>query len=344
MKPHTALAIVLLLLAGSRSLAQEWAKKMFDRTSHDFGVVAKGAKVQCVFNVENIYVEDAHIDFVTSNCQCTSAQISKPWLKTWEKAQITVVVDTRKYTGRRDATLRVKFDKPFEGEMQLQVQCFIRGDIVIKPEVVQFGSVPQGKGFRQKVTVQYAGRADWKIEKIECNNEHLAGQAVEIGRVPDPATHATHVTYELLVTLKGDTPPGYVQDVLYLVTNDPNAQTARIPVAVEGSVTAPLQARPSPLMMGLVDAGQTRTDKLVVQGQTPFRIVGVRCDDPRFKVTLPEGAAKTWHVILVTFTADATPGKVNGKVRIETDQGAAASVEVPVQVQIVPKPLGPEGG
>ena len=37
---------------------------MFDHTTHDFGVVARGAKVEHRFVVENNYEEDIHIESV----------------------------------------------------------------------------------------------------------------------------------------------------------------------------------------------------------------------------------------------------------------------------------------
>jgi hypothetical protein len=330
MKLHICLAAALLSLSATVCGAQEWAKKMFDQTTFDFGTVAKGAKVERVFNVENIYVEDAHIASVTSNCGCTTAKLANPSIKTWEKAQITATVDTRNYVGNRDATLRVVFDKPFPAEVQIQVHGFIRSDIVLRPEAVQFGSVAQGKSYKQTVNILYAGRSDWRILKVESANPNLQCAVNETSR------NLSQVNYELSVTLKADAPAGYIQDHVYLVTNDASAQSARVPVAVEGVVTAPLTARPSPLMMGLVDAGQTATNKLVVQGQSAFRVTSIKCSDPRLKATAPE-ESKTWHVLPVTFTAEGEPGKVEGKIHIETDLGAAVSIDVPVQVQVVSK-------
>jgi hypothetical protein len=92
-------------------------------------------------------------------------------------------------------------------------------------------------------------------------------------------------------------------------------------------------------MLGLVQVKRAVTRPLVVQGNTPFRIVVIRCDDPRFKFTTPT-AANTMHLIPVTFTADAAPGKVSGVIHIETDQSAGRSLNVPAQVQVVPEQPG----
>jgi hypothetical protein len=71
----------------------------------------------------------------------------------------------------------------------------------------------------------------------------------------------------------------------------------------------------------------------------------VRCNDPRFKFTVPQGA-KPLHQVPVTFTAGDTPGKVNITAQIQTAPAAAAPLEVPVQVQLVSPaaatPAGPK--
>jgi len=38
--------------------AQDWAKAMFSEARHDFGIVARGAKVEYQFTIENLYEED----------------------------------------------------------------------------------------------------------------------------------------------------------------------------------------------------------------------------------------------------------------------------------------------
>ena len=46
---------------------------MFDQTSHDFGVVARGAKVEYRFVVTNPYNEDLEIELVRSS-RCSAAE------------------------------------------------------------------------------------------------------------------------------------------------------------------------------------------------------------------------------------------------------------------------------
>ena len=324
--------LVALLFCGTSAHAQQWAKAMFDKTTYDFGIVARGAKVEHRFVLENIYEEDVHIRSVSSNCGCSTPKVSRKLLKTWEKAEILVTMDTRKFLKRKDATIEVDFDQPFSATVQLHVHAYIRSDIVVQPGAVSFGSVMQGAGAKQTVAVSYAGRNDWKITRVECANPHIEASAVETNRTPGK------VGYDLTVQLKPDAPSGYIRDQLVLVTNDFDARAARVPVAAEGVVVSALSVRPSPLMMGVAEVGRPVARNLVVQGQTPFRIVGVTCSDNRFQCQVPLEAKKT-HIFPVTFlTNETNPSgdKVSAKIHIETDLAGANSKDVDVSVQLMP--------
>ena len=71
MKSTSLLALLFVLMGAVDASAQEWAKKMFKVTSHDFGTVARGAKAEFAFEFENIYEEEVHIASVRSSCGCT---------------------------------------------------------------------------------------------------------------------------------------------------------------------------------------------------------------------------------------------------------------------------------
>jgi len=319
-----ALAAVVLLAAAPLP-AQDWAKDMFSHLSHDFGTIARGAKAEHRFPLQNVFVEGAHIVSVTSSCGCTQPEATKTFLRTWETADIVARIDTRSNIGHREASITVKFDKPFPAEVILKVSCFIRGDVVVQPGVIQLGSVPQGTKAQQKVEITYAGRSDWRLESIETSNPNYAINAHETSRT------AGQVSYELLFELKPTTPAGYIKDEVYLITNDLSRQTARVPVPVEGVVVPSITMRPAPLIFGLVASGQSSTKHLVVQGQKAFKVLKVECDDPRLTLAAPS-AASAVHVIPVTFTAGSLLGTANPTIHISTEGG---TLEVQVQVRVV---------
>ena len=194
----------------------------------------------------------------------------------------------------------------------MKLRAFIRGDVVFEPGVVQFDSVTPGQGAAKHVTVSYAGRQDWQILEAAGTSSDLAVSFKETGRNYEPNLGATQVTYDLAVSLKGTPPPGYFKEKVILKTNDQNQQTARVPLAVEGYVAAPLTVNPAMLMLGAVKPNQSVSKVLVVSGATPFRVVRVTGPDDQFSFT-PAADAKKVHVIGVHFTAGNKPGKVSGK-------------------------------
>ena len=165
----SCLSLVVLLGFAASAVAQDETKSMFSETSHDFGTVARGAKVEYKFTIENRFEEDAHISACYSSCECTTPQLDKRTIKTWEKAELTAVVNTKDFYGPRDVTITLKFDPPFS-EVQVHIHAHIRSDVVVQPEAVQFGTVKLGSALQRRVRISYKGRSDWKIVRVESGN------------------------------------------------------------------------------------------------------------------------------------------------------------------------------
>ena len=312
---RNALALMLTLLAVSNLRAQDWATKMFETTSHDFGSVARGAKAQFRFKLNNPYREDVHVASVRSSCNCTMPLVTKLTLKTFEEGEVVADLNTRDFSGLRTATITVKFDKPVPAEVQLNIKAVIRTDVVLTPSALDFGNVDSGTKAEKKLLVSYAGRDNWQLMDARTADPHFQVEMTELSR------GGGKVTYELLVRLTDDAPVGYVNDQLILVTND--TQAADLPVDMTGQVVSSITVSPSPLFIGSVRLGQTVTKSMIVRGRKPFKIVGVKCSDENFSVT-PSDRSATFQKIPVEFTATEA-GKISRKIVIETDLGPEAT-------------------
>lgn len=321
---------LIVSFAGAPAAAQQWARKMFKETRHDLGYVARGSKAEYAFEFQNIYLEDVHVASVRSSCGCTIASVEKEWLKTYEKSAVVARINTPAFTGRKGATITVTFDEPYHAEVQLHVRVYIRSDVVFSPDSVQFGSVQQGAPAEKTISVNYAGRGDWKILEVQSANPHLKAEARPTRR------RGGQVGYELVVKLDGDTPPGYIEDHLLLRTNDRRA--TEVPLKVEGRVVSGVTVSPGSLFLGVVEPGQTVTRRLVVKGKQPFRVLDVRCDDESFRFdTSGEDKPKIVHVIPVTFVAGEDAGRVVKRILIETDLDSARPELSAFAVVAVPK-------
>ncbi len=304
------LGSLLVATTFSSADAQQWARKMFKVTSHDFKTVARNSKTEFAFELQNIYEEDIHIAAVRSSCGCTEPRITKKTLKTWEEGSIVAALNTKAFLGQRSATLTVTIDRPYFAEVQLSVRGYIRGDVVFEPGEVAFGELEQGTEAERTVTVSYAGRSDWKIVDVRSVNEHIEVELLDENR------SSRRVTVRMLVRLKKDAPVGYFHDPLLIVTNDASMSSLELPV--EGHVASPLTVSPASLFLGLLKPGQSVTKRLVIRASQPFRITGIECADSAFKFKKNDKAA-LMHLIPVTYTAGARSGKVLETIRIRTD-------------------------
>ena len=305
---------VLLQFCAASSSAQEWAEKMFEKTDHDFGTVARGADTVYRFEITNIYKQDMVIESVTSSCGCTSPSVENDTIKTWEKAYIVAKFNTRTHIGRKGATLTVRFGAPYRASVQLHVKGNIRSDVVFSPGAVEFGEVDAGEMSEQRVTLTYAGRSDWRIVDVMNDNDHFEVELSERGR------SGGRVSYDLLVRLKDNVPAGYLKDQLTVVTNDHIQQNSRIPLFVSGRVRPEFTVTPEQLILGEIAPGQEVTKRIIVRGKNPFSIVDVTCGEDCFTFQT-DNESKALHFVDVTFRAGDNPGKLQTPIKILTDRG-----------------------
>ena len=309
------LAISLLVVLPSFASAKEWAKKMFQVTTHDFGHVARGAKSEFSFEIQNLYEEDVHIADVRTSCGCTTPSISKPTLKTWEKGAIVATLNTRSFVGQRNSTLTVVIDKPYYAEVHLTIAGYIHSDVDFQPGVAALGDIEQGTSGQQDVTVTYRGWGNWQISDVRSANPHLE---VELG---SPLRQQGMVSYKMSVRLKPDAPAGIFQDQLTLVTNDQRMPTVVLPV--EARVAPPLAISPSPLMFGSLAPGQSVTKQIVLTGKQPFRVLAISADNEALQFKTANDIVKKVHLIPVTIIAPEQPGDFHYALTIETDLASA---------------------
>ena len=213
-----AISCVCVLACSTPAAAQKWASDMFAVRTHEFGSVARGAKVEYAFELQNLYKEDVHIASVRASCGCTTPSIVKDTLKSWEKGGILTKFNTGHFLGQRGATVTVVIDRPFYAEVQLQVAGFIRNDVVFDPGVVNLGQVDQGAAGESKVKINYTGRNNWSITDVQSANSNFE---VELS---DATRSSGNVFYTMTVRLKNTTPVGFINDQLTLVTDDSHNQ------------------------------------------------------------------------------------------------------------------------
>ncbi len=331
---RACLVIFGLCCATSTALAQSpgWAEAMFEKTSHDFGFVARGADASYRFKITNKYPQQVHIANTRTTCGCTAARPSKDLLESGETAYIEVTMDTRKFTRKKDSNLIVTFDAPSYAEVKLPISAYIRTDVVLTPGMINFGTLGKGTESHKTIGIAYAGREDWKITKVESKNPNITAKVVEKSR------ENGRVNYDLVVDLKGDAPVGDLRNQLILFTDD--AKSPRVPVLVEGRVEAEITINPRSVSFGVLTAGDSKTVNIVLRGRKPFEIEKIESEsgNSAYEVRLPK-TTKPVHVLPLSVKAPDKSGKFAEHFTV-TIKGMKEPLEFTARGEVVPTTAG----
>jgi hypothetical protein len=320
----------VLLLTAAVGAAQApapfvpWANKFFQKNSppavivHDFGTVPKGTILVHKLTITNIYDVPMQVIDVRKSCSCLEAYPPAGVLQPHDTAELTVTMNTDKFTGANAQTFFVTFGPQYVSTAVLQVKATSRADVTVTPGLVNFGVVGQGSKPSQAVTIKYAGRQrDWKVTGVVPPTGPLDVQVTEGNR---GIIGFGGPEYRVTVSLKADAPAGAVSEVVSLKTNDPTAPV--IQVGVSGVVQAPVSVAPGKVRFDDVKlGGPGAVQKVVVRAAKPFTIRPVADDGDGLTVETFPGAAPV-QVVTVRYQPKAA-GLLRKTVTFQTDLGSA---------------------
>ena len=284
-----------------------WAEAMFDKHNHDFGTVARGADVVLRLKVTNKYLETIHFSEAHTSCNCISARILNPTLKTWEEGIIEVKLNTLQYSRERNANVIISIDQPTFTQITIPIHAYIRTDVVIEPGSALLGTVSQGAGMEQKLRISYAGSASWQISNVKSRNPNVVCSVRELSRQANGPSANIH--YELTVKLAPNTPAGELREQIVLLTNDVNSP--QIPVLVEGRVIAEYSVTPPSIALKGMKPGDKEEVNIVIRGQKPFAVEKIESNSgsESYQVKLPQrDRMSIVQMLRVIVKAPDTPG------------------------------------
>jgi hypothetical protein len=304
-----------------------WADKMFKgATTHDFGSVPRGAQLFHRFTITNIYAVRLEILNVRSSCGCATVTPSTRALEPRQTGTIEVSMDARRFTGPKTVSVYITVGPEFTSTATLQLSANSRADVVLNPGEINFGVVSQGQTPAQTIDVEYAGVVDWRVNEVVQSAAPLDVSFEELYRRPG------QVGYQVRVKLKPDAPAGMLKHEVLLKTNDPAGQL--VPILVEAMVQAPLTVAPAAFNAGTVKVGETRTQKVIVKGNKPFRVLAVEGLGDHIQADLPT-ATHSLHVVTLKVQPQKA-GDLRRQLLIKTDLAPEAPLTVTVEGNAVP--------
>ena len=307
-----ASAIVLVCGTAESACAQDWQNQVFPERVFDFGTVARGTKIRHTFQIINNQDFDIRIEDVRTKCGCTDVRVGARDIPPKTKTVVEAVIDTTKFNGYKASGLTLILSKPYSMEIDLNLNCFIRSDVMFDPGQADFGTVAHGSNPSVNLRMTYAGGVpNWAVTKMVTGTAAISAKLVESSRNGGTAE------YQMTITLSPSA-NGLFKDEVTLYTNDQSMPT--IPVSVSANVMSAVQVSPSILNAGRVKAGQTVTKTIVIRSaqNQAFKIAEMK-GSADLKAAIAPDQAKTTHAVTVTFKAPAQPGPYHAVLEFPTD-------------------------
>ena len=197
--------------------------------------------------------------------------------------------------------------------VDLNLTCFIRGDIVMNPGQIDFGIVRRDRLVPTSLTLTYAGgRSDWEVTKMKTQSSKVKAELRELNRTADG-----QINYSLTATLQPGNSNGYFRDEITLVTNDQQSPT--IPIAVVANIASAVSVTPSIINFGGVRPGQSVAKTVLVRSSQPFSITKLSSSADEIHATESTKGPQPLHTLTLTFKAPEHQGPNYATLSIETD-------------------------
>lgn len=323
--------LLVLLLHGIVSAgihaSSSWADGLFNELSKDFGIVSRGATLVQSFRLKNDSGQPVGISGVRVSCGCVSASALKTFLQPGEETAVVARMDTTRFRGVKTVTIYVHFNKPKSEEVRLWIKANARDDFSLSPEKLDLGVIKQGQSAQATSKVTFHGQPDLIVGEVHPESNYLVCKIRETSRSDNEST------YELIVSLQKDVPPGVWFSDVWIRTDSTQIPQVRVPVSL--TVEAPLNATPGQIQLGKIQGESEIQRRMVIRGLTPFHISKIEGVGGNVNLPNPPKGAKSVHVLTLSVQPDSK-GKVPTAVRIHTDAKDQPILEIPVLVEIRP--------
>jgi hypothetical protein len=310
-----ALAFPGNLLAGdAQAQGSDWKTTVFPERAHDFGTVARGSRVRHTFPVINRTSSEIRIASWRTKCGCTDVRVGANVIPPGTQTTVEATIDTTKFQGYKASGLTLIVDRPVFEEIDLNMTCFIRGDITLYPGQIDFGTVrPVGKLPSVALTLTYAGgRSGWEITDMKTQSAQVKAVARELDRSADG-----QVRWSVTATLQPGLTSGFFKDEITVITNDSPKQT--IPVTVVANVQGALSVTPSIINFGQVRPGQSVTKVVRARSSSAFTITKLTASQTELQASEQAPGSVPDHTVNITLKAPATLGPYHAVLTVESD-------------------------
>jgi hypothetical protein len=310
----------------------DWLSTVFPERAFDFGTVARGSQVRHAFPVVNRTNSDIRIATWRPKCGCTEVRVGARVIPPGTQTTVEATIDTTKFQNYKASGVTLVIDQPVFAEIDLNLNCFIRGDITLSPGQIDFGILRRAGGPPSaNLTLNYAGgRSDWEIVEMNTETARVKAEAKEISRTADGQIH-----WRITATLQPGLRDGYFKDEITLITNDPTVK--QIPISIVANVRGAVSVTPSIVNFGQVRAGETVSKVVHVRSTSPFAITKLAATRADLEPQDSKSGASGDHALSLKFKVPESAGPYHAVVKIETDLKDEPPAQVKMFATVIPR-------
>jgi len=320
-----SLVLLLGLGAAAPARAAVWADRLFDELSKDFGSVPRGPTLVHHFRIVNTTAGPITIGQLRVSCGCVTAQPLKNTLLPGEETAILARMDTTRFSGAKNVTIYVVFDRPNADEVRLLLSAVCRDDFNLSPDTLAFGQVRKAMTGTLTTTITFYGNNPVQITDVRSETNYIQASIQEVSRKKNVTV------YQLSAHLRSDAPAGKWYSDIWLKTNNGNLPQIRVPVTVE--IESALSVSPEVVVLGPIKTNTEAERRVIVRGVKPFRITGIDGADEQIQVEESNPDEKKVHVVSVRLKG-ARAGNLHRTVRLHTSLTEDSEVDFHVHGQV----------
>lgn len=230
----------------------EVSQCVLDLSELDFGVVFAGDTNERVVQIKNTGTVPLSILSVKSTCGCIKIDASEKEIPPKSSANVSVSLALENYN--RDAVngrITLETNDPATPRQEIAVTAKLQSELVVEPEILDFGKVKRGQAHSRTLRVRQNGRQVLEITGVDSSPEIKATyKPVETS---DSAVDSPKA-YEINVTLEPALEKGAFSGRLTLLTNI--ARVSKFPVEVRAEfIGIQYSITPSLFVFGPVPPG-----------------------------------------------------------------------------------------
>jgi hypothetical protein len=313
------LSLIGVFVAGSIQAGP--AEKFFSERVKDFGTVPFGPTLVHQFKITNTTDHQVFITSARVSCGCVSASIPVNTLRPGESTYLTANMDTKRFIGHKEVLVYVNFSHPYD-EVTLSVRANRNDNFSKSAEAVQLGQVRKGAEGTATLHVTMRNDPYFELRDAQSGTDFVTAGFKLLRR------DRSEVVYEVSATLKPGLDLGaWTTDVMFH-TSSPMLPVVRIPVYVD--VVAAITATPAVVQFPVVKVGDKKELSVVVKGDKPFKILGVKGGDDLVKAVADGSEPKQAHIVRLVFQPSAA-GDHSKTITVLTDGGGESKVTIPVR-------------